>query len=148
MSKCEYCPKKENLKFRKNEFEEDVLMCQECMEKDEKETCKLCFETENLEMIAGELICKECNEEEEKDHECCCCCCCLGLDGGCKCDCHSACDDSDDEDEEDDDEKFTCDRCEKYKDREEYISIDGDDSGNTICLDCYDAYIVENKIFD
>jgi len=58
---CKYCEEKENLKLRG-----DVLMCQECIEQDEKETCHFCFETENLNFVGDVLLCEECQEEEIK----------------------------------------------------------------------------------
>ena len=39
---------------------------------------------------------------------------------------------------EEDDDKFTCDRCNCVKDREHYVSVDGDVSGDTICDECVD----------
>jgi hypothetical protein len=50
--------------------------------------------------------------------------------------------DSDDMSEED----FKCDRCKKVKHQDHYISIPNDDSGNTICDKCVEAYVKENKI--
>lgn len=45
---------------------------------------------------------------------------------------------NDDEDDDEDDDKFTCDKCNCVKDREHYVSVDGDVSGDTICDECVD----------
>jgi hypothetical protein len=44
---------------------------------------------------------------------------------------------------EEDDDYFICDECRCLKDKEHYVSVDDDDSGNTICEDCVDQYIEE-----
>jgi hypothetical protein len=46
--------------------------------------------------------------------------------------------------DEEDDDNFTCDKCKCVKDREYYISVIGDESGNTICDECVDQYMEEN----
>jgi hypothetical protein len=56
--------------------------------------------------------------------------------------------DTEDDDESFDDDHFKCDRCKVIKDCEEYISIDNDPSGNTICEQCLKAYIKERGLED
>lgn len=53
--------------------------------------------------------------------------------------------DSDDE-EELPDEHFKCDRCKAVKHCDEYVSLDNDTSGNTICEECIKPYIKENGL--
>lgn len=58
----------------------------------------------------------------------------------CGCNMRVDCDCADD----DDDDNFTCDVCKCVKDREYYISVIGDESGNTICEECVDQYMKDN----
>ncbi len=56
------------------------------------------------------------------------------------------CIEKEEEREEDDDDNFTCDKCGCEKNREYHVSVDGDESGNTICEDCVDQYIAEREV--
>jgi len=53
---------------------------------------------------------------------------------------------NDEEDDSDDDDNFRCDKCNCVKDREFHVSLNGDDSGNTICEECIDDYIAERVL--
>jgi len=54
--------------------------------------------------------------------------------------------DADDDSDSDDDDNFRCDKCNCVKDRDFHISLNGDDSGNTICEECIDDYIAERVL--
>ena len=46
------------------------------------------------------------------------------------------------------DEHFKCDRCKAVKHCDEYVSLDNDTSGNTICEECIPEYVKENGLED
>jgi hypothetical protein len=153
---CEYCAvqRHESNVWRKVENNEDltrreVWCCNECWvcgEETEKEMCEEMGEeftgqnTKVLEIIndAEETqddftnrVCGACGEGfdladphyyDEEEGECY---------------CNEKCF------KESNDDNFTCDKCNCVKDREFHVSLNGDDSGNTICEECIDDYIAE-----